>query len=94
MFDLDSLLRTVGYAGVFAIVFVESGLLVGFFLPGDSLLFAAGFLASQGFFNIVILCILTFVAAVLGIDVLIRTILFFVFSTKGPHTLVTSPGCF
>ncbi len=59
MFDLDSLLRTVGYAGVFAIVFVESGLLVGFFLPGDSLLFAAGFLASQGFFNIVILCILT-----------------------------------
>jgi membrane-associated protein len=69
MFDLDSLLRTVGYAGVFAIVFVESGLLVGFFLPGDSLLFAAGFLASQGFFNIVILCILTFVAAVLGDNV-------------------------
>jgi len=69
MFDLDSLLRTVGYAGVFTIVFVESGLLVGFFLPGDSLLFAAGFLASQGFFNVTILCILTFVAAVLGDNV-------------------------
>ena len=69
MFDLNSLLKTVGYAGVFAIVFAESGLLVGFFLPGDSLLFAAGFLASQGFFNIAILCIVTFVAAVLGDNV-------------------------
>ena len=69
MFDLDSLLKTVGYAGIFAIVFAESGLLVGFFLPGDSLLFAAGFLASQGFFNIAILCLVTFVAAVLGDNV-------------------------
>ena len=69
MFDLDSLLKTVGYAGIFAIVFAESGLLVGFFLPGDSLLFAAGFLASQGFFNIAILCMVTFVAAVLGDNV-------------------------
>ena len=50
-------------------MFAESGLLVGFFLPGDSLLFAAGFLASQGFFNIAILCIITFVAAVLGDNV-------------------------
>ena len=69
MFDLESLLRTVGYAGIFAIVFAESGLLVGFFLPGDSLLFTAGFLASQGFFDIVILCIITFVAAVVGDNV-------------------------
>ena len=66
MFELDSLLRTVGYAGIFAIVFAESGLLAGFFLPGDSLLFTAGFLASQGVFNIVVLCILTFIAAVVG----------------------------
>ncbi len=69
MFELESLLRTVGYAGIFAIVFAESGLLVGFFLPGDSLLFTAGFLASQGFFDIVILCIITFVAAVVGDNV-------------------------
>ena len=60
MFDLDSLLKTVGYAGIFAIVFAESGLLVGFFLPGDSLLFTAGFLASQGFFNIALLCLIVF----------------------------------
>jgi len=50
-------------------VFAESGLLIGFFLPGDSLLFTAGFLASQGFFNISILCILIFIAAVVGDNV-------------------------
>ncbi len=69
MFDLDSLLKTVGNAGIFAIVFAESGLLVGFFLPGDSLLFTAGFLASQGFFNIYVLCAVIFVAAVVGDNV-------------------------
>ncbi len=69
MFDLDSLLRTVGYVGIFGIIFAESGLLIGFFLPGDSLLFTAGFLASQGVFNIALLCIVTFVAAVLGDNV-------------------------
>lgn len=66
MFDLNSLLKTVGYVGIFAIVFAESGLLIGFLLPGDSLLFAAGFLASQGFFNIAVLCLVCFVAAVTG----------------------------
>ena len=65
-FDLMSLIQTVGYLGVFAIVFVESGLLVGFFFPGDSLLFTAGFLASQGFFDIKVLIIGCFIAAVAG----------------------------
>ncbi|MSR68585.1 DedA family protein [Candidatus Saccharibacteria bacterium] len=69
MFELDSFLKTVGYTGIFTIVFAESGLLVGFFLPGDSLLFTAGFLASQGFFNIMLLCVGTFIAAVLGDNV-------------------------
>ena len=69
MFDIDSLLRTFGYAGIFSIIFAESGLLAGFFLPGDSLLFTAGFLASQGVFNIVILCVITFFAAVIGDNV-------------------------
>ncbi|MBI2055416.1 MAG: DedA family protein, partial [Candidatus Sungbacteria bacterium] len=64
--DLVALIRSAGYAGIFGIVFAESGLLVGFFLPGDSLLFAAGFLASQGYFNIWILVIGCFAAAVLG----------------------------
>jgi membrane-associated protein len=44
--DPKSLIDDVGLWGVFAVVFAESGMLVGFFLPGDSLLFTAGFLAS------------------------------------------------
>lgn len=43
---MEEFIKTVGYAGIFAIIFAESGLLIGFFLPGDSLLFTAGFLAS------------------------------------------------
>ena len=46
--DPDTLIRTGGLLLLLAIVFAESGLLVGFFLPGDSLLFTAGLLASAG----------------------------------------------
>jgi membrane-associated protein len=45
--DPEKLIDTFGLLGIFAIVFAESGLLFGFFLPGDSLLFTAGFLASS-----------------------------------------------
>ncbi len=48
------------------IIFAESGLFFGFFLPGDSLLFTAGFLASQDILNIWVLLPVFFVAAVLG----------------------------
>ncbi len=65
-FDLEELIRTVGYLGLFGIVFAETGLLIGFFLPGDSLLFTAGFLASQDYFNIWLLTLVCFVAAVTG----------------------------
>lgn len=65
-FDLISLIKAVGYLGLFGIIFAESGLFIGFFLPGDSLLFTAGFLSSQGFLNIWILMALTFLGAVLG----------------------------
>jgi membrane-associated protein len=44
--DPENLIDAFGLLGIFAIVFAESGLLIGFFLPGDSLLFTAGFLAS------------------------------------------------
>lgn len=64
--DLVTLLKTAGYAGLTFIVFAESGILFGFFLPGDSLLFTAGFLASQGFFSLPVLYVLCFLAAVLG----------------------------
>ena len=65
-FDLIALIKSVGLLGVFAIIFAESGLLIGFFLPGDSLLFTAGFLASQGFLNIWVLALGAFVCAVAG----------------------------
>ena len=69
MFDIVSIIKTAGYFGVAAIVFAESGLLIGFFFPGDSLLFTAGVLASAGFLNIWILVPLVFLSAVLGDNV-------------------------
>ncbi|MDQ0993566.1 DedA family protein [Streptomyces sp. V3I7] len=44
--DATSLLTTLGTAGVFLVLFAETGLMVGFFLPGDSLLFTAGLLCA------------------------------------------------
>ncbi len=63
---LDQLVLTAGYAGLAAIVFSETGLLAGFFLPGDSLLVTAGLLASRGILNIVILNLVLVAAAILG----------------------------
>lgn len=64
--DPAFLIETLGLVGVFAIVFAESGLFFGFFLPGDSLLFTAGLLASQGYFNVVVLWFGCMVCAILG----------------------------
>lgn len=64
--DLPILIKTIGYLGISLIVFAESGLFFGFFLPGDSLLFTAGLLASQGYFNIILLVFLINLAAILG----------------------------
>jgi membrane-associated protein len=68
-FDLAQIIQTVGYIGLFAIVFAESGLFFGFFLPGDSLLLTAGLLASQGKLDIGILLVILSVAAILGDNV-------------------------
>lgn len=64
--DIIELIRTVGYIGLFAIIFTESGLFFGFFLPGDSLLFTAGFLASQDFLSLPVLIIGCVIAAISG----------------------------
>jgi len=64
--DPRQLIETFGTLGLFVIVFAESGLLVGFFLPGDSLLFTAGLLASQGLLNFPVVIVGCFVAAVAG----------------------------
>jgi len=63
---LDQLVAWCGYAGITAIVFAETGLLAGFFLPGDSLLVTAGLVASQGGLNIFVLIGLLMAAAILG----------------------------
>ena len=64
--DIMGLVQTFGYFGILAVVFAESGVFFGFFLPGDSLLFTAGLLASQGFLNIWVLFIFVPIAAILG----------------------------
>lgn len=68
---LIELLSTVmtgwlGYAALFAIVFAETGLLIGFFLPGDSLLFTIGVVAGAGQLDIVLINAILIVAAIVG----------------------------
>ena len=66
LLDPQSLIAAFGTIGLFVIVFAESGLLFGFFLPGDSLLFTAGFLASRDVLNLPLILVGCFVAAVAG----------------------------
>ena len=66
--DPAKLINKYGLIGMFVIVFAESGLLIGFFLPGDALLFTAGLLSATRIFDqpILVICAVCFVAAVLG----------------------------
>ncbi len=63
---LEEIILWGGYLGLFAIVFSETGLLVGFFLPGDSLLVTAGLFAARGQLDITVLIPLLCIAAILG----------------------------
>lgn len=65
-FDITKWVQTLGYVGVLLIIFLETGIFLGFFLPGDSLLFAAGLLASQDIFNVWLLTPLMIVTACAG----------------------------
>jgi len=56
----------VAYSIIGLIVFAETGLLLGFFFPGDSLLVTAGLLASQGHFSLVLICIICSITSILG----------------------------
>lgn len=62
----QQLIAQFGYPLLAGIIFAETGLLVGFFLPGDSLLFSAGVVAAAGHLNIVVLNVLLIVMAILG----------------------------
>jgi membrane-associated protein len=64
--DLATLIQTVGYLGIFLIVFADSGVLLGLVLPGDSLLFTAGLLASQGHLKLWLLMLVATLGAILG----------------------------
>src|SRR5437016_2852597 len=64
--DLATLIQTMGYLGIFLIVFADSGVLLGLVLPGDSLLFTAGLLASQGHLNLWLLMLVAALGAILG----------------------------
>ncbi|MEU7037031.1 VTT domain-containing protein [Streptomyces sp. NPDC046237] len=66
--DPDYLIQTFGLIGVLVIVFAESGLLIGFFLPGDSLLFTTGLLVTTGKLDtpLWLVCTLIVAAAIIG----------------------------
>src|SRR3954468_547829 len=65
--DVQALIAWGGYVGLTAVIFAETGLLVGFFLPGDSLIVSAGLLAATtGVFNVYWLGLLLTVASIIG----------------------------
>ena len=66
IYDVESLVRVGGLAALTAIVFTETGLLVGFFLPGDSLLVTAGIFAARGDLDLWTLNVVLSLAAILG----------------------------
>ena len=66
VYNVPELIRIVGFYGLIAIVFAETGLLVGFFLPGDSLLITAGLFAARGDLSIHALIPTLIVAAIVG----------------------------
>jgi membrane-associated protein len=66
IYDVEMLVRVGGLAGLTAIVFIETGLLVGFFLPGDSLLVTAGLFAARGDLEVVPMIVVLSIAAIVG----------------------------
>lgn len=69
MFDIETIISAGGLLLIAGIIFAESGLLIGFFLPGDTLLFGAGLAASQGRFSLFWLIFWTALAAIIGDNV-------------------------
>jgi membrane-associated protein len=79
--DVRGIIAWGGYLGLTAIIFAETGLLVGFFLPGDSLIVTAGLLAATtGVFNIAVLGLLLCVASIVG-----NTVGYMIGAAAGPR---------
>jgi len=66
VYNVPELVRLTGHYGLPLIIFAETGLMVGFFLPGDSLLITAGLFAARGDLRVALLCVSLTLAAILG----------------------------
>jgi len=90
LFDPNALLKSVGLLGLLGIIFAECGLLVGFFLPGDTLLFTAGVLIANDRpvlpSSILLVCLLVSLAAIAG-----NLVGYWIGRTAGP-TVFRRPG--
>jgi membrane-associated protein len=86
--SLEELVAWGGYAGLFAIIFTETGLLIGFFLPGDSLLVTAGLLIATGAvqMDVTLLIVLLSIAAITG-----DTVGYWI-GAKAGHALYSRPN--
>ena len=89
MQHLTDLIINGGLFVIAATIFAECGLLAGFILPGDTLLFLAGFLAGQGKHNIVVTCVVIFAAAVLG-----NVVGYYIGHAAGPKIFTREDGIF
>src|SRR4051812_48535127 len=89
MQGLTDIITNGGLFLIAATIFAECGLLVGFFLPGDTLLFLAGFLAGEGKHNLAATCIAIFVAAVLG-----NILGYYIGNKAGPKVFTREDGVF
>lgn len=78
--DLPTLVQWAGLFGIAAIIFSETGLLVGVFLPGDSLLVTAGLFAAKGYLNVYLLAPVLPIAAICG-----NSLGYFIGRTTGPR---------
>jgi membrane-associated protein len=66
LLDVQALIQWGGIIGITAIIFIETGLFFGFFLPGDSLLVTAGIIAAAGQLNLTLLIVCAITAAIIG----------------------------
>jgi len=78
--NLPELVQWAGFFGIAAIIFSETGLLVGVFLPGDSLLVTAGLIAAKGYLNVYVLAPTLTIAAICG-----NSVGYFIGRTTGPR---------
>jgi membrane-associated protein len=89
MFNVDTIVQSGGLLAIGFIIFAESGLLIGFFLPGDTLLFAAGVLAGQHKLSLAALLPTVIISAIIGYQVGYK-----IGEKAGPRVFTRSEGLF